>query len=163
MIFVTVGTHEQPFNRLIKEIDLLVQNNFIDEKVFVQTGYSTYVPKFCDHRSMLSYKEMKKKIAEARIVVTHGGPSSFIEVLNEKKIPIVVPRQEKYGEHINNHQVDFVKFIQQEQGNILPVYNIKKLKSAILNYDKIVKSNKTIHSHNEEFIRKFSIIVNGLF
>ena len=29
MIFVTVGTHEQPFNRLVKAIDDLVENGTI--------------------------------------------------------------------------------------------------------------------------------------
>lgn len=163
MIFVTVGTHEQPFNRLIKEIDLLVKKKVINEKVFIQTGFSTYVPKYCNYKSMLSYSEMKKKISDARIVITHGGPSSFIEVLNQKKIPIVVPRQVKYGEHINNHQVDFVKFIQKKEGNIIPVYNIEDLESAIIKYDELINSDKNMGSHNKEFIQKLTEIVDGLF
>ena len=43
MIFVTVGTHEQQFNRLIEYVDRLN----LDEDVFIQTGYSTYIPKNC--------------------------------------------------------------------------------------------------------------------
>lgn len=35
MIFVTVGTHEQPFNRLIKEVDRLVADGKIKEKVVI--------------------------------------------------------------------------------------------------------------------------------
>ncbi len=46
MIFVTVGTHEQPFNRLIKEVDRLVETGIIKDEVFIQTGYSTYEPNF---------------------------------------------------------------------------------------------------------------------
>ncbi|HEM4221640.1 TPA: multidrug MFS transporter, partial [Streptococcus suis] len=38
MIFVTVGTHEQQFNRLIKEIDLLKKNGSITDEIFIQTG-----------------------------------------------------------------------------------------------------------------------------
>ena len=45
--FVTVGTHEQQFNRLIKEVDRLKGEGFIQDDVFIQTGYSNYVPKFC--------------------------------------------------------------------------------------------------------------------
>ena len=41
MIFVTVGTHEQPFNRLIEEVDRLVETGVITDEVFIQTGYST--------------------------------------------------------------------------------------------------------------------------
>ena len=62
MIFVTVGTHEQPFNRLIKKIDNLVKNDFIKEKVMIQTGFSTYKPKYCQYQSMISFKEMNERI-----------------------------------------------------------------------------------------------------
>ena len=41
MIFVTVGTHEQPFNRLIEEIDRLRQEGVITDEVQMQTGYCT--------------------------------------------------------------------------------------------------------------------------
>lgn len=44
MIFVTVGTHEQPFNRLIKKIDELKKDGIINEDVIIQTGFSTYEP-----------------------------------------------------------------------------------------------------------------------
>ena len=47
MIFVTVGTHEQPFNRLIRKIDELKRDGIIKEEVIMQIGYSTYEPKYC--------------------------------------------------------------------------------------------------------------------
>ena len=50
MIFVTVGTHEQQFNRLIKEIDYLKQKKIICEEVFIQTGFSTYISEYCWYR-----------------------------------------------------------------------------------------------------------------
>ncbi|HHK7668656.1 TPA: multidrug MFS transporter, partial [Streptococcus pneumoniae] len=34
MIFVTVGTHEQQFDRLIKEVDYLKKENLIQDEVF---------------------------------------------------------------------------------------------------------------------------------
>lgn len=48
MIFVTVGTHEQPFNRLIEKMDELVESGKIKEKVVVQYGFSTYEAKHCE-------------------------------------------------------------------------------------------------------------------
>lgn len=139
MIFVTVGTHEQPFNRLIKEIDQLVKEKKIKEKVVIQTGFSTYKPLYCDYKPMLSFNEMKENIQKSHIVITHGGPSSFVEVLQAHKIPIVVPRKEKFNEHINDHQVEFVKLVYEKNKNIIPVFNISNLENAILNYDQIVK------------------------
>ena len=48
MIFVTVGTHEQQFNRLIKFIDELKRDKVIVEDVIMQTGFCTYKPKYCE-------------------------------------------------------------------------------------------------------------------
>ena len=47
MIFVTVGTHEQPFDRLLKCIDEMVEERKIKEEVIIQKGYSDYEPIHC--------------------------------------------------------------------------------------------------------------------
>ena len=44
MIFVTVGTHEQPFNRLIQKIDELKKDGTIQDDVIIQTGIVTMRP-----------------------------------------------------------------------------------------------------------------------
>lgn len=56
MIFVTVGTHEQPFNRLIKKIDELKKDGIINEDVIIQTGFSTYEPKYCQWSKLIPYQ-----------------------------------------------------------------------------------------------------------
>ena len=78
MIFVTVGTHEQPFNRLIQKVDELKKDGVITEDVIIQTGFSTYEPKYCQWSKLIPYQQMIKNVANARIVITHGGPASFI-------------------------------------------------------------------------------------
>lgn len=107
MIFVTVGTHEQQFNRLIKEIDRLKECGVIKEEVVIQTGFSTYVCKNCKCEKIISYTQMIKYIEEARIVITHGGPATFIMPLQIGKIPVVVPRVKKYEEHVNDRSIIF--------------------------------------------------------
>ena len=163
MIFVTVGTHEQPFNRLVKKIDDLVADGTIKEKVVIQTGFSTYQPVHCDNHKMMSFEEMQSTLKEARIVITHGGPSSFIEALQFGKVPIVVPRQEKYHEHVNNHQVDFTVLIDKRMNNIIPVYDIDQLANTIEKYDKVVKTkNAGESSNNKQFNEQLEQIVDGL-
>lgn len=61
MIFVTVGTHEQPFNRLIEAVDRLCGAGVINEPVVMQTGFSTYEPQHCEWHKLLPYPEMVKK------------------------------------------------------------------------------------------------------
>lgn len=156
MIFVTVGTHEQQFNRLVEEVDKLKESGIIKEDVFIQTGFSTYEPKHCQWSKLISYKEMDNKIKEARIIITHGGPASFIAPLQIGKIPIVVPRQEKYGEHVNDHQLEFAKNVEERNKNIIAVYDIKDLREKILDYDKIIeKMDISSVSNNEDFCVRF--------
>ena len=70
MIFVTVGTHEQQFNRLIEYMDKWATENA--EEVIIQTGYSTYEPQNCKWQKLFSYQEMCKYVDAARIVITHA-------------------------------------------------------------------------------------------
>ena len=164
MIFVTVGTHEQPFNRLIRYIDKMKEKGLIREEVIIQTGYSTYEPRYCRFSKLFPYSEMCRFVKEARIVITHGGPSSFIMPLQEGKIPIVVPRQKRYGEHVNNHQLEFCRAIEERSGNIIVVEEVRELKRAILRYDKIVAEMPTsIKSHNDIFNEEFEKVINELF
>lgn len=163
MIFVTVGTHEQSFERLIKEIDTLKGKGIIQEDVFIQTGFTDYVPRNCEWSKLISFKEMDKKISEARIIITHGGPASFIAPLQKGKIPIVVPRQHKFNEHVNNHQLDFALQVEKRNKNIIVIQSIEELKETIVNYDKITENmlNRNL-SNNTIFCQKFQSEIEGL-
>ena len=164
MIFVTVGTHEQPFNRLVRYMDMLKENNLIDDDVIIQTGYSTYVPRFCSWKKLFPYQKMIENVEAARIVITHGGPSSFIMPIQVGKIPIVVPRQNQYDEHVNNHQVDFSRTVAKRQGNIIVVEEIIELENKIAKYEEIVKTMHTvIKSNNMLFNENFKKMVNEIF
>ncbi len=163
MIFVTVGTHEQPFNRLVEYVDNLKSENLIDDEVIIQTGFSTHEPKHCSWSKLYPYKEVVRLVSKAEIVITHGGPSSFIMPLQLGKIPIVVPRQKQFGEHVNNHQVEFARAVAERQGNIIAVEKIEDLKDIILNYNSIVKSMNASHtSNNLRFNQKLSEIVDEM-
>lgn len=164
MIFVTVGTHEQSFNRLIKKVDELVGNGTIKEEVIVQSGFSTFNPKYCTSIKLLPYKDVLKNVSDARIVITHGGPASFIIPLQIGKIPIVVPRQKQYEEHINDHQVEFARAVAERQGSIIVVEDINNLKDIIINYNVLIKTMPTqLKGNNKKFNEEFKKIVDILF
>lgn len=149
MIFVTVGTHEQQFNRLIKKIDQLKKDGHIKDDVFIQTGFSDYIPESCDWKKFLSYEEMIQKIKDAKIVITHGGPSSFILPLQYGKTPIVVPRMKKYDEHVNDHQVEFCRKYNSLNNNIIVVVNLDELNSELFS---IVEKKTLINSNSNTLI-----------
>lgn len=160
MIFVTVGTHEQSFNRLIKEIDSLVGQKKIIEPVFIQIGYSTYIPHNVEYKRFLDYEEMETKIDCARVIITHGGPASFLNVLSKGKVPVVVPRLKKFNEHVNDHQMNFARQLVKKGYNILIVENIEELSEKISQIEEFPIS---YHSNNGDFIAKFTHIVDTLF
>lgn len=160
MIFVTVGTHEQPFNRLIKKVDELKRDGVIQEDVIMQTGFSTYEPKYCEWSKLIPYQQMIKNVGDARIVITHGGPASFIMPLQIGKVPIVVPRQHKFDEHVNDHQVEFSRNVAERMGTIIPVEDIEKLEEVIIDYDQIVAGMRHgISSNNEKFCSELENII----
>lgn len=105
MIFVTVGSRNYPFDRLFKKLDELYDEGIIKDKMFAQIGTSTYLPRNFEYKDFISQDEFLEKINECDIVVTHGASGSIMKALNAGKKTIVVTRLEKYGEHINDHQI----------------------------------------------------------
>ena len=168
MIFVTVGTHEQPFDRVLRKIDELVQNRIIDREIFAQIGYTSYRPRGFRYKKVLTFREMNNFAKEARIFITHGGPGSVILALRYGKVPIVVPRQKKYGEHVDNHQVLFSKRLEAKK-KIIAVYEMKYLGDKISSYDAIVQKlgiprdyHEVVHSKVEIFAKKLDKICQEL-
>lgn len=153
MIFVTVGTHEQPFDRLLRCIDKMVEEEKIKEEVIIQKGYTDYEPSHCKNYKLIGYDEMQRYIAKARIVVTHGGPASFLAPLSVGKIPVVVPRKKEYNEHVNNHQLEFARQVEKRMNNIIVAESDEEIMDSIINYDnRTGRLSKKSASNNEKFI-----------
>lgn len=117
MIFITVGTHEQGMDRLFIEIDKLIERAQIKDKVFAQIGYTDYVPKYFEYKKMISYDEMDRYMRNSKIIITHGGPGTIFHPLQYNKIPIVVPRNPQFNEHIDDHQILFAKKLEEGKGS----------------------------------------------
>ena len=163
MIFVTVGTHEQQFNRLVEYMDRWAAEH--DEQVIIQTGYTLFEPEHCKFQRFYRQDEMIEFIRSARIVITHGGPCCYTKVLHAQKVPIVVPRVHRLGEHIDDHQVEITEEYERRYHNIILIHDINTLGGTIEGYDDIVsKMNDPVGlSHNDEFCDALSEIVDKMF
>lgn len=137
MMFVSVGTDLFPFNRLIEEIDQLVEKGLIHEDVLCQIGYSTYTPKNVRYVQLLPFEQMERTIQDASIVIIHAGPATIMQALRVRKIPIVVPRLKRFGEVVDDHQLYFTRKLAAE-GKVIPVYEIETLGDAISGYNEAV-------------------------
>lgn len=108
-IFVTVGSQMFQFNRLLIEIDNLCESGILKANVFAQVGYSDYKPKHYKYKDFLNRDEFSNEVDKADIVITHGGTGVIIGAIKKGKKVIAVPRLVKYGEHVDDHQLRFIK------------------------------------------------------
>lgn len=161
MIFITVGTHEQGMDRLFIQLDKYIQNGVIKEDIFAQIGYSNYKPKNYKYKEMIEYDQMDEYVKKSDIIITHGGPGSIFHPLHYGKIPIVVPRNPKFNEHVDNHQILFTKRL-EKNNKVIGVYEIEKLIWVIDNYVELVKKCDISGSNKLNFINKFEQIVSGI-
>lgn len=131
LIFVTVGSRNYPFNRLFIELDKLCEEGIIKEKIFAQIGASTYQPKHFEYKDFISPEDFLEKINQSTFVISHGASGSIMKALNAGKKVIAVTRLEKYGEHINDHQIQNNEAF-GTNGYVLPVFEMNELKEAII-------------------------------
>lgn len=158
MIFVTLGSQKFQFNRLLIEIDRLIEEGKITEKVFAQTGYSDYKPKNYKFNKFLNRDEFNDIMSKCDKVITHGGTGAIIGAVKKGKKVIAIPRLSKYGEHVDDHQLQITK--QFSDMNLSRSINkIDELEECLVEIEKLkfnsyVSNNKNILSSLEDFIEK---------
>lgn len=131
MIFLTLGTQDFQFNRLLEMVDRLVAEGVIRDEVFAQGGYSSYAPKQFACVDFLDSQEFTRYIREADLIISHAGVGTIMHCLSEKKKLIVVPRAQEHKEHVDNHQYEIAEEFSAE-GYLLCAKNYEELKSAVL-------------------------------
>ena len=109
MIFVVLGTQKFQCNRLLQEIDKLIEEGKITEPVFAQIGHSDYIPKNYMYTNFVQKEEFEDKISACNLLITHSGVGTILNGINLKKPIIVFPRLKKYREHVDDHQLDIAR------------------------------------------------------
>jgi len=126
LIFVCVGSREYQFNRLLIELDKLVERGEITEEIFAQIGQSTYIPKHYKFQRFINADEFKEYQRKADLIISHGGTGALIGALKMGKQVIAVPRLAKFGEHIDDHQIQ-VSSVLAEEGYLRCVLDMDDL------------------------------------
>lgn len=130
MILVTLGTQDKPFNRLLEEIQRLIDIGVIKDEVIVQAGCTKFKSKDMQIFDLIPMEEFDNLIKKCDILITHGGVGSIITGLKNNKLVIAVARHKEYKEHVNNHQEQILKNF-ESMGYIIAVYDIKRLEDAL--------------------------------
>lgn len=130
MVLVLLGTQNNSFVRLLKEVEKCIDNGIIKEEVIAQIGNTDYSTEKMCIKKFYSQQEIEELIDNANLIITHGGVGSIITSINKQKKVIAVPRLKEYKEHVNNHQVQIVD-IMNEKGYIIGVKNLNDLSKKI--------------------------------
>jgi len=131
MIFVTVGNVTQHFRRLLDAIDEMAAAGMLKEhSVIVQSGSNSYfTSQHCVKQDFFPPDEYRQLVDEAQVIVCHGGAGTLHHVFQAGKVPVVMPRRRKYGEHVDD-QYQFVKAL-AEEGRVIAAFEPADLMEAI--------------------------------
>ena len=106
---------------------------FIPNEILIQRGYSRYLPRNTKHFEFVSIDKAIEYIQRSQLVISHAGIGTII-LCKEYGVPIIIlPRRRKYGEHMNDHQLEIAKALEnKENENIYILYEEDRLKDSIL-------------------------------
>jgi UDP-N-acetylglucosamine transferase subunit ALG13 len=125
MIVVTIGTNEQPFDRLIRAARALDS-----DELLVQYGSSREPHGRGEWVEFLSFDELEARARSARAVVCHAGVGSIMLARRCGHRPIVMPRRHHLGEAVDDHQVFLAKRL-AKSGIVTLVEDEQQLAAAL--------------------------------
>ncbi len=147
MIFVTLGTQDKPFKRLLDYLE----NSNIDDEIIVQNGFTEYESNKLKLFKYLNKDDFDNYLKKANFIVCHAGVGTIVNCLKNDKKVLAVPRLSKYGEHQNDHQLQIANAYFQK-GYILVMNdndNFDEKLAELRNFEP-----KKFVSNNEIFVNK---------
>jgi beta-1,4-N-acetylglucosaminyltransferase len=113
MIYVTVGNDFRAFDRFLKKMDEIAPR--LPDNLVIQTGHSGYRPKNATHFDFISFDEAIDHIRKSKLVVSHAGIGTIL-LCKEYGTPVLIlPRRKGYGEHMNDHQMEIAKALEERK------------------------------------------------
>jgi UDP-N-acetylglucosamine transferase subunit ALG13 len=125
VIFVTVGTHHEPFDRLL---DALGQLD--GEQLVVQHGPAQPPPGVARAEAYMPFEQMLECFRQADAVITHAGVGSILCARREGHTPLVVPRRHDLGEHVDEHQAELTRAL-EARGSVVAIWDVADLANAL--------------------------------
>jgi UDP-N-acetylglucosamine transferase subunit ALG13 len=102
MILFAVGTLQERFDRLVILADKI--SSSISEEVFVQFGTSSYIPIHAHGLPYVSVDRMQELVYRCRVMVCQASVGLCILAMQNTKPLILIPRQKKLREVVDDHQ-----------------------------------------------------------
>ncbi|MBU2073296.1 MAG: glycosyl transferase family 28 [Actinobacteria bacterium] len=133
LVAVLVGTDHHDFSRLVGWVHDLAarpaRHGLEDASWTLQHGATPVVrpfPPAVRAVELLGIHELEDLLSRAAAVVTHGGPGLIMEARALGHLPLVVPRDPRLGEHVDDHQQRFARRA-AEAGLVQAVGSVEEL------------------------------------
>jgi len=128
MIYVTTGTHQAPFDRLVKAMDTYAMTT--PEEIIIQPGTSKVEIHKAKVVPFMAWEESNEYVKTARILVCHAGGGTLMDAIMANTPMIIWPRLAEYHEHTNNHQLQIADSL-RKQGRATVVGSAEELFEAL--------------------------------
>jgi UDP-N-acetylglucosamine transferase subunit ALG13 len=109
LVLALTGTDHHPFDRMVRWIDAAASLH-PDVHFVVQYG-AAHPPRVAEGHDFLAHDRLTQLLAEASVVVCHGGPGTVTEARDAGHIPLCMPRDPRLGEHVDGHQQRFAALV----------------------------------------------------
>jgi UDP-N-acetylglucosamine--N-acetylmuramyl-(pentapeptide) pyrophosphoryl-undecaprenol N-acetylglucosamine transferase len=106
--FVALGTHWQPFSRLMSLVHDAVAAGLLPRPVTAQVGEFSYPSDLITTVPSLPPEELAELMRSSEIVICHGGAGIIATAIRAGRRPLALARRERDGEHIDDHQQEIV-------------------------------------------------------
>lgn len=105
-VVVTFGVEPFGFRRALEKlVDILPP----EAEVLWQTGQTNSAGLRINASPWVPAAELQQAMEEADVVISHGGVGASLTALAAGKCPILLPRMSRYGEHVDDHQIQIAK------------------------------------------------------
>ena len=109
--FVSLGNATQPFPRLLAAV--AAAEALLPRPLVVQHGATPAAAlaglSGVECHAFLAMPEFERRVAESRLLILHAGAGSVIHAVRAGKRPVVMPRRQHLGEHVDDHQLEFAR------------------------------------------------------
>jgi len=161
-LFVTTGTDRLPLDRVVRWVDDWLEDRSGTVRCLVQRGPSER-PSHAESEPYLPYDRFLAELEKADIVVCHAGTGSIMMCRRLGRIPIVVPRRQRFGEAVDDHQVSFARRM-ADQGEVVLADSrdslVGALDAAVADPGSVLREPPP--DRLSEAIRRFELLVDPL-
>lgn len=125
MIFATVGSTQIPFERFVRALEALP-----GDRLFAQHGPVAPPAGAARSRDFMQFPELVESMRRADAVVCHAGAGSILCAMRAGHVPVVVPRLKRFGETVDDHQVELADVLAAE-GRVTKVDDLGRLAEIV--------------------------------